>query len=155
MLTYTIPMPQAVLTSESASVLDFVQSGPPNLDVNGAEKSGHCGGVMMAHPYYARNSSEDCNSHDPYPSTCWMVQRLTSRRLASSRWLTPLDRSLPDVLPLLPGQDRSPAGETALGPRLRLTRDRALPDRVPPPFAEGEHHLELELPVGGGRVEVL
>ena len=29
----------------------------------------------------------------PYPSTCWMVQRLTSRRLASSRWLTPLDRS--------------------------------------------------------------
>ena len=92
-LTYTIPMPQAVLTSESASVLDFVQSGPPNLDVNGAEKSGHCGGVMMAHPYYARNSSEDCNSHDPYPSTCWLVQRLTSRRLASSRWLTPLDRS--------------------------------------------------------------
>ena len=29
----------------------------------------------------------------PYPSTSWMVQRLTSRRLASSRWLTPLDRS--------------------------------------------------------------
>ena len=28
-----------------------------------------------------------------YLSTCWMVQRLTSRRLASSRWLTPLDRS--------------------------------------------------------------
>ena len=28
-----------------------------------------------------------------YPSTCWMVQRLTSRRLASSRWLTPFDRS--------------------------------------------------------------
>lgn len=24
-----------------------------------------------------------------YQSTCWMVQRLTSRRLASSRWLTP------------------------------------------------------------------
>ena len=30
---------------------------------------------------------------NPYPSTCWMVQRLTSRSLASSRWLTPLDRS--------------------------------------------------------------
>ena len=29
----------------------------------------------------------------PYPSTGWMVQRLTSRRLASSRWLTPFDRS--------------------------------------------------------------
>ena len=27
-----------------------------------------------------------------YLSTCWMVQRLTSRRLASSRWLTPFDR---------------------------------------------------------------
>ena len=30
---------------------------------------------------------------NPYPSTCWMVQRLTSRSLASSRWLTPFDRS--------------------------------------------------------------
>ena len=48
---------------------------------------------MVACLYYERDSSEDCNSHDPYPSTCWMVQRLTSRRLASSRWLTPLDRS--------------------------------------------------------------
>ena len=33
-----------------------------NYAVNGAEKSGQCGGVMMAHPYYARDSSEDCNS---------------------------------------------------------------------------------------------
>ena len=31
---------------------------------------------------------------NPYPSTCWMVQRLTSRSLASSRWLTPFDRSI-------------------------------------------------------------
>ena len=30
-LTYTIPMPQDGVTSESASVLDFVQSGPPYL----------------------------------------------------------------------------------------------------------------------------
>ena len=30
---------------------------------------------------------------NPYPPTCWMVQRLTSRSLASSRWLTPFDRS--------------------------------------------------------------
>ena len=29
-LTYTIPMPADGVTSESASVLDFVQSGPPN-----------------------------------------------------------------------------------------------------------------------------
>ena len=29
-LTYTIPMPQDGITSESAPVLDFVQSGPPN-----------------------------------------------------------------------------------------------------------------------------
>ena len=28
-LTYTIPMPNDGVTSESASVLDFVQSGPP------------------------------------------------------------------------------------------------------------------------------
>ena len=32
-LTYTIPMPQDGITSESASVLDFVQSGPPFLTV--------------------------------------------------------------------------------------------------------------------------
>ena len=30
---------------------------------------------------------------NPYLSACWIVQRLTSRNLASSRWLTPLDRS--------------------------------------------------------------
>ena len=29
-LTYTIPMPADGVISESASVLDFVQSGPPN-----------------------------------------------------------------------------------------------------------------------------
>ena len=29
----------------------------------------------------------------PYPSTRWIVQGLTSRRLANSRWLTPFDRS--------------------------------------------------------------
>ena len=30
-LTYTIPMPSDGVTTESASVLDFVQSGPPDL----------------------------------------------------------------------------------------------------------------------------
>ena len=30
-LTYTIPLPNDGVTSESASVLDFVQSGPPDL----------------------------------------------------------------------------------------------------------------------------
>ena len=57
------------------------------------------------------------------------------------------------VLPLLLGQAGPSAGETALGPRLRLARDRALPDRVRPPLAEGEHHRKLELPGGRGRVE--
>ncbi len=33
-LTYTIPMPNDGVTSESASVLDFVKSGPPNLTVD-------------------------------------------------------------------------------------------------------------------------
>ena len=33
-LTYTIPMPQDGVTSESAPVLDFVQSGPPDLTVD-------------------------------------------------------------------------------------------------------------------------
>ena len=30
-LTYTVPMPSDGVTSESASVLDFVKSGPPHL----------------------------------------------------------------------------------------------------------------------------
>ena len=33
-LTYTIPMPNDGVTSESASVLDFVQSGPPHSTVD-------------------------------------------------------------------------------------------------------------------------
>ncbi len=37
-LTYTIPMPQDGITSESASVLDFVQSGPPDLTVGSTEE---------------------------------------------------------------------------------------------------------------------
>ena len=71
----------------------------------------------------------------------------------------PLAHSLrplhPDVLPLLLAQAGPPARETPFGPRLRLPRDRALPDRVPPALAEGEHHRELEPTVGHGRVEVL
>ena len=60
----------------------------------------------------------------------------------------------PDVLPLLLGEAGPSAGEPALGPRLRLARHRALPDRVPPPLAEGEHHREVALAGGRGRVEV-
>ena len=33
-LTYTIPMPNDGVTSEAASVLDFVQSGPPSCTVD-------------------------------------------------------------------------------------------------------------------------
>ena len=33
-LTYTIPMPNDGVTTESASVLDFVQSGPPSCTVD-------------------------------------------------------------------------------------------------------------------------
>ena len=33
-LTYTVPMPSDGATSESASVLDFVKSGPPNLTID-------------------------------------------------------------------------------------------------------------------------
>ena len=35
-LTYTVPMPSDGVTSESASVLDFVKSGPPPLTVDTA-----------------------------------------------------------------------------------------------------------------------
>ena len=85
-----------------------------------------------------------------YPSTCWMVQRLTSRSLASSRWLTPIDRSAR----MYSRCCSATAREAALDPRLRLPRDRALLDRVPPPLTEGEHHRELELARGSRSVEV-
>ena len=55
---------------------------------------GPLGRSNTAHLYYGRDSSQRMRLPSIlYPSTCWMVQRLTSRRLASSRWLTPLDRS--------------------------------------------------------------
>ena len=60
----------------------------------------------------------------------------------------------PDVPPLPLGKARPTARETALYPRLRLPRDRALPDRVGPPLAEGQHHRELGLTGGHGRVGV-
>ena len=70
----------------------------------------------------------------------------------------PLAHSLrplhPDVLPLRLCQTRPSARESAVDPRLRLTRDRALPDRVPPPLAEGEHHRELEFAGRRRSVEV-
>ncbi len=44
-LTYTIPMPQDGVTSESASVLDFVQSGPPDLN-----RTFHLGGTKGKSP---------------------------------------------------------------------------------------------------------
>ena len=52
------------------------------------------GRINISHLYYARDSSQRLQFPSSlYPSTCLMVQRLTSRRLASSRWLTPLDPS--------------------------------------------------------------
>ena len=53
----------------------------------------------------------------PYPSTCWIVQRLTSK-LGQFPLAHSLRPFLSDVLPLLPDQARPSAGETALGPRL-------------------------------------
>ncbi|MCY3800256.1 MAG: hypothetical protein OXG46_01630, partial [Chloroflexi bacterium] len=38
-LTYTIPMPNDGVTQESATVLDFVQSGPPTFTVGRPRKS--------------------------------------------------------------------------------------------------------------------
>ena len=94
-----------------------------------------------------------CN---PYLSTRWMVQRLTSKRLASYCWLTPFDRSTSDVLPLLPRSGW--AVRPGKRPSVRAFAwhgDRALPDRVSPPLAESEHHPRVGAGTGGrGRVEV-
>ena len=55
----------------------------------------------------------------------------------------------PDVLPLLLGK----AGPPGLGNGLRPATERSLIE-VAPSLAEGEHHRELELAGGCGRVEV-
>ena len=44
-LTYTVPMPNDGVTSESASVLDFVKSGPPDLTV---DRTGACRATSSA-----------------------------------------------------------------------------------------------------------
>ena len=44
-LTYTVPMPKDGVKRESASVLDFVQSGPPNLTV---DRTGLCRAISSA-----------------------------------------------------------------------------------------------------------
>ena len=44
-LTYTVPMPNDGITSESASVLDFVKSGPPDLTV---DRTGACRATSSA-----------------------------------------------------------------------------------------------------------
>ena len=55
-----------------------------------------CRGAALAGNW---SSCQPCSAHrmrfppTPYRSTCSIVQRLTCRRLASSRWLTPFDRS--------------------------------------------------------------
>ena len=55
---------------------------------------GHWGGVILAACITHGIRVEAAISHPyPYLSTCWMVQRLSSRRFAKSRWLTPFDRS--------------------------------------------------------------
>ena len=65
------------------------QIGGVDLIGSGADGTGQlhyrgCPGV--------RDGLDTPSPPNRYLSTCWMVQRLTSRRLASSRWLTPFDR---------------------------------------------------------------
>ena len=65
-LTYTIPMPSDGVTSESASVLDFVQSGPPSgvLGIWFLDNScvGRCQMMFSCLPH--NNEHEWCNLRD-------------------------------------------------------------------------------------------
>ena len=56
-LTYTIPMPQDGVTKESASVLDFVQSGPPKLDRTSTHRAECCSPAVEAVQYIRSNSA--------------------------------------------------------------------------------------------------
>ena len=56
-LTYTIPMPRDGVTSESASVLDFVQSGPPEWDRTGTSRAACCSPAVEAFHCIGLNSA--------------------------------------------------------------------------------------------------
>ncbi len=58
-LTYTIPMPNDGVTSESASVLDFVQSGPPRQPADGPAERALARGDRTARSA-ARRSGQGC-----------------------------------------------------------------------------------------------
>ena len=68
-----------MIRGPSLGRLAVLRQGPGNVTGSG------CQPAMLP--------AEAAISTQPYLSTCWMVQRLTSRSLASSRWLTPFDRS--------------------------------------------------------------
>ena len=112
---------------------------------------GHWGGVILA----------NCTTHGIRVEAAISTQLLPIALLdgptvdLQALGQFPLAHSLrslhPDIFSLLLGQAGPSAREASLGPRLSLARDRALPDRVPPPLAEGEHHRELELAGSLGR----
>ena len=122
--------------------------------VSGAETMYHWGGAILAVCTTHGIRVEAAVSTQPLP--VGLLDGPTADLQALGQF--PLAHSLrplcPDVLRLLLGQAGPSAGEPALGPRLRLARDRALPDRVSPPLAEGEHHRELELAGGRRSIEV-
>ena len=51
-LTYTVPMPRDGVTRESASVLDFVQSGPPSLTISRTLSRHRGSALTLVNPAY-------------------------------------------------------------------------------------------------------
>ena len=91
--------PLATITSSTWAILGAMEQclegqpliGASSFDVIGSSSVfGKFGSFTYGAPVWCRG---DARAPHRYPSACWMVQRLTSRSLASSRWLTPFDRS--------------------------------------------------------------
>ena len=72
-------------------------SNQPGSVVQGGDKMYHWGAALAGNGAAVNRPCFVQSLHfppKPYLSTCWLVQRLTSRSLASSCWLTPFDRSV-------------------------------------------------------------
>ena len=110
-LTYTIPMPQDGVTSESASVLDFVQSGPPTSMVDRTVFELWPGGLRANHCHRSVGG-EVSLSFRTNTGAGFAGQDYLAQSARDFRWTTIAVYSASNTNPFRPaGQQSLPVGE--------------------------------------------